>query len=147
MGNSQFVDKCSGWHTLGTATGVGLSTAIGGAIGAEVGEANALDSALTRANAAFPRGIERVETSHWISSFKNTALDGEWNWKEMWGSDHALNDPIRYRFMRRWWKPDNPINNPLVRQWNRMPTWAQASAVGATYGSASALAGRSCGCH
>jgi len=52
LGNSQFVNKCSGWHTLGTVTGIGLSTAIGGALGAEAAEANA--------------GEQVFEFSHWI---------------------------------------------------------------------------------
>lgn len=47
-----------------------------------------------------------------------------WNLKPMWGSEHALVDPQRYRFMKNTWKntPGNEIYSPLSRMLGRMPT-------------------------
>ena len=102
---------------------------------------------MSRANAAFPRGIEWVERSHWIAKLKGTPVDGAWNMQKMWGTDHALADPARYRLMRRWWKADNPLPSALERQWRRIPDYVKGGAGGAAYGGAGAgLAGGDCGC-
>jgi len=121
-GASSMVDECSGWHSTGEWTGVGLSVAIGGAGGLEKGLAKA-------ANA---------EWSHWIpirlrsvpDFIKNSRLNGQY----MNIFEHALNDPYRYRFMPNAWKAANPINPGLLRQLNRMPPWVKGSIAGATYG-------------
>ena len=131
LGNSQFVNKCSGWHTLGTVTGIGLSTAIGGAGGAEAAEANA--------------GEKGFEFSHWMP--------------DRWGGPRSvfngnyvsqkfayLTDFYRYPppagAALRW----GPKLNPALQQILRIPWVYDGAAAGAAYGAGGAMAGRNCGC-
>ena len=133
LGNSQFVNKCSGWHTLGTVAGVGLSTAIGGAAGAEAAEANA--------------GQKGFEFSHWIPD-RWGGPRSIFNGNYVSTVEHALNDPFRYRFMDPAWKALNPMNPAWQQQWNRIPLLLKGAGAGAAAGGASAaLNGRNCGCN
>jgi RHS repeat-associated protein len=142
---SAFVDQCSAAYSAGEWTGIVASTLAGGVTGAG---GRGLQMGMSRANAAFPRGLEWVERSHWIAQLKNTRFDGAWNLRNMWGTEHALADPSRYRFMRRWWKAANPLPGPVSRQIARVPDWARGAAGGAAYGGAGAgLAGAGCGCN
>ena len=50
-------------------------------------------------------------------SIKNRA----WNLRPMWGSEHALVDPARYRLMSAEWKATNPLRSAPLRLWGRMP--------------------------
>jgi RHS repeat-associated protein len=139
------VDKCSSAYSAGEWTGIAVSTVAGGAAGAG---SRGLRMGMSRANTAFPRGKEWVERSHWIAKFKNTPMDGAWNLQKMWGTDHALADPARYRLMRRWWKAVNPLPGPVSRQIARIPDWAKGAAGGAAYGGAGAgMSGGGCGCN
>lgn len=64
-----------------------------------------------RPNVAFPRGVERVDLSHWIPQrlYKGSTL-GEyifnrpWNVTPMWAGEHALIDASRLRLIRLPWK-------------------------------------------
>jgi hypothetical protein len=93
--------------------------------------------ALARRNPSFPRGIERRELSHWLiphrASAPNWLKNGRWNFRPMWGTDHALADPVRHGFLPATWKAANPLPNVLVQFWNRTPAWAQG-AFGGTVG-------------
>jgi RHS repeat-associated protein len=118
----------------GVSGGRGLKGLLGSLFGGGAKEGVKRTSTRVRPNKAFPRGREYVERSHWLiprrSKLPNRIKNGRWNIKEMWGTDHALADPFRYRFMPKWWKAQNPLPNPLTRFWNRTPTWAQAGSIG-----------------
>ena len=96
---------------------------------------------MSRPNAAFPRGVEWVEGSHWIPDrykwVPSAIRDSSANIKLMWGEEHALADPCRYQFLRKWWKTANHLPPVAAQQWNRMPGWAQGAAVGGAYAGAS----------
>jgi len=129
LGNSQFVNNCSGSHTLGTVVGIALSTAIGGAAGAEAAEANA--------------GREGFEFSHWIPDRMGgprSILNG--NWVSI--AEHAVNDPFRYKFMPAAFKALNAMNPAALQQWNRIPLLLKGIAVGAAFADASASRGSGC---
>jgi len=78
-----------------------------------------------RPNAAFPRGREYKELTHAFiprrASVPNFIKNSGWNLREKWGTNHALSDPSRYRFMPRSWKNSNPPPGPVRRTWSRMP--------------------------
>jgi len=134
-GANSAVDKSSSTYMAGTCTGVAWEVAFGAAGGARAAAGRGLARGMSRANPAFPRGIEWVERSHWIPKrwLPNSMKWAQWNTKPMWGSEHAACDPLRYRFMKSWWKDLNPPSSALVRQWTRMPGWAQGAAVGGAY--------------
>jgi len=120
-GASSVVNTRSISYRAGEVTGIGLTTAIGGAAGAEASEANA--------------GKEGFEFSHWIPN----RLGGPRSvWNGNWTSieEHALNDPFRYRFMPRAWKAVNSINPTLLQQWNRIPLLFKGASLGLAYGTA-----------
>jgi RHS repeat-associated protein len=137
MGYDNVVDHRSGWYHGGEAFGLLHSIAIGGAW--RSARAPNLAMGMSRPNPAFPRGIEWVERSHWIPNrYLPQWLSWQrWNLKLMWGSEHALIDPFRYRMMPRWWKAANPMPPWYVQQWRRVPYWAQGSLGGLGYGGAS----------
>ncbi|MFQ3649983.1 MAG: RHS repeat-associated core domain-containing protein [Gemmataceae bacterium] len=137
MGYDNVVDHRSGWYHGGEAFGLLHSIAIGGAW--RSARAPNLAMGMSRPNPAFTRGIEWVERSHWIPNrYLPQWLSWQrWNLKLMWGSEHALIDPFRYRMMRRWWKAANPMPPWYVQQWRRVPYWAQGSLGGLGYGGAS----------
>ena len=150
LGVNDGVDQNSGWYHGGEAAGVAQSIAMGSA---EAEGANVLRVGMSRPNPIFPRGVEWVERSHWIPKrwLPDSLKDAAWNMKRMWGTDHALADPMRYRFMRRWWKAQNPLPNNAIRQLNRVPDWAAGGSAGALYGAASkawnGVVGKSGNCH
>lgn len=125
---------------------VGVSMLLG-TVGGEFGVIADADSGLavgmSRANAAFPKGTEWVERSHWIPKRWGGPMS-KWNIKLMWGTDHALADPMRYQFMRRWWKVANELQNPLTRLWNRTPGWFKGAVAGGATGAATGSG--ECGC-
>ena len=94
---------------------------------------------LSRPNIAFPRGLEVVERSHWIPKrmLPPSLQWANWNIKLMWGSQHALVDPGRYRFLPKWWKTANPMLPRVTGMWIRMPNWVQGSLLGSAYGASS----------
>jgi hypothetical protein len=49
----------------------------------------------------------------------------------MWGTEHALADPVRHQFLPRPWKQANPLPGSLNRFWKRTPTWARVAGAGA----------------
>jgi RHS repeat-associated protein len=77
-------------------------------------------------NRAFPRAKEYKELTHVFipkrSPVPNFIKNSGWNLCEKWGTNHALSDPSRYRFMPRWWKAANPLPRAPVRAWRRL--WA-----------------------
>ncbi len=132
-GASSVVNKCSGWHSAGTVAGIALTTAIGGAAGAEAAEANA--------------GEKGFEFSHWIPD-RVGGPRSIFNGNYVSTAEHALNDPFRYRFMDPAWKALNPMNPAGQQQWNRIPLLLKGAGAGAAAGGASAaLNGRNCGCN
>jgi len=137
LGVDTVVDYESGWYKGGEWTGLAHSTLMGGATG---WARNSVLRGLSRANPAFPKGREFVEASHWFPAryhwlpawFRNSAL----NLKYMWGTQHALCDPYRYRFMRGWWKRvHKPYPNWLGIIY-RTPSSVSGAGVGAAYGGA-----------
>ncbi len=95
-----------------------------------------LKKGMSRPNPAFPRGKEWVEMSHWIPdrALPEGLKDAGWNLKPMWGTDHALADPHRYRFLPKWWKAENPMPSRLTQQLNRIPNGVQGVGAGAASG-------------
>jgi len=83
-----------------------------------------------RPNTDMPRGREYMELSHtYISNngaigkhIPDSIKNRGWNLNPMWGSEHALVDPHRYRFMKGTWKDVNEIYSPAMRMLGRMPT-------------------------
>ena len=97
-----------------------------------------------RLNPHMPRGREYMELSHTYIS-QNGAIgklipdwikNRGWNLKPMWGSEHALVDPLRYQFMTRAWKATNEIYSPWMRMLGRMPTSHKVGAGGVVVGGA-----------
>jgi YD repeat-containing protein len=129
LGNLAYGYDNASWHTLGTVTGIGLTTAIGGAARAEAAEANA--------------GKEGYEFSHWIPDRMggpSSIFNGNYVSEEM----HYLTDPFRYP---SGWPAYGPKLNPALQQLLRIPYVYDGAAAGAAVGGASALAGRNCGCN
>ena len=130
-GASSVVNKCSGWHTAGTVAGIALTTAIGGAAGAEAAEANV--------------GREGFEFSHWIpdrmggprSIFNGNFVSQKFAY---------LTDFYRYPppagAALRW----GPKLNTGIQQILRIPRVYDGAAAGVAYGAGGAMAGRNCGC-
>ena len=105
------MNKCSGWHTFGTVSGIALSTAIGGAAGAEAVEANA--------------GREGFEFSHFIPTRMGgprSIFNGNFVSEEF----HYLTDIYRYP---SGWQAWGPKLAPGLQQVLRIP-WAYLSYVG-----------------
>jgi RHS repeat-associated protein len=135
------LDKSSGAYGLGGKAGMAHSFAMGGA-GAVRASGSFRSSQWFRSQNKTPLhhpgvagGKDFWERSHWIfprrSSapdwLKNSALNIKW----MRGSEHAMADPARYRFVKKWWKAQNPLPHPLVQFWNRTPGYVQgAPAIG-----------------
>ena len=104
MGTNGAVDKCSGAYSAGELAGVGYDIAQGGAIGWQVAGA---------------KGVGK-EFSHWIPN-RMGGPRSKWNGNFVPTATHALSDPYRYRFMPRAWKAENPMPNPAMQQWVRIP--------------------------
>lgn len=129
LGNSSVIDSCSGWYTAGNLAGIALTTAIGGAAGAEAGAARA--------------GEPYIEFSHWYPQRwggPRSIMNGNY----VTPVEHALNDPYRYNFMPRPWRDANPMNPAWERQWNRIPKALKGAAAGAAAGAASGANRCSC---
>lgn len=88
-----------------------------------------------RANSFFPKGAERIELSHWFpkrwTRWADSIFDRPWNLRPVWGTEHALIDASRYRFMPGAWKNVNPAFGKFTSFAKLMPEWAR----GAIYGS------------
>jgi len=88
-----------------------------------------------RANPSFPKGIERIELSHWIpkrwTRWAASFFDRPWNLRAVWGAEHALIDGKRFGFMGRAWRTANPAYGKFASSARLMPEWARD----ATYGS------------
>jgi len=91
-----------------------------------------------RPNPVMPRGREFMELSHtyipdngWGSVIPDTIKNRGWNLRPMWGSEHALVDLQRYRFMPPTWRTANPLPGPAARLWGRMPVTHRTTAVAA----------------
>lgn len=127
-GNSSVLNPCSGWRTAGTVAGIALTTAIGGAAGAEAATANA--------------GRAGYEYSHWIPA-RMGGPRSVFNGNYVSQRYHYLTDPYRY--------PPGSANwgdklNPAMQQLLRIPWVYDGAAAGTAAGGASAMNGRSCGC-
>jgi hypothetical protein len=116
MGTDDVVDRCSGSYSAGGWAGVAWEIAMGGSTGGR--------SMVKKAG---------TEWSHWIPNrygrvpafVRSSRLNG--NFRSV--TDHALNDPFRYRFMPSAWKDVNGINPALRRQINRAPDWLKGGAL------------------
>lgn len=128
-GASSVVNNCSGWHKLGTVTGIALTTAIGGAAGAEAAEANA--------------GKKGFEFSHWIPD-RMGGPRSIFNGNNVSSEMHYLTDPFRYP---SGWPAWGPKLNPALQQLLRVPYVYDGAAAGAAVGGASALATKRCDCN
>jgi hypothetical protein len=137
LGVDSVVDYSSSWYRGGEWTGLAHSTFMGAAGGFA---RNSALRGLRRPNPAFPRGTEYVEGSHWIPARYHWVpawiRNGPLNIKYMWGTQHALCDPYRYKFMPRWWKDANkPYPNWLGVVY-RTPSSVSGACGGAVYGGA-----------
>jgi RHS repeat-associated protein len=145
-----------GWGLVNSALAVSdvfLVKAIATGVAKGLGK-GALKMGMSRPNPAFPRGIEWVERAHfvpnrWIPDSLKGVGWSKWNTKLMWGSDHALADPKRYQFMRRWWKANNPMPHGVSRFFNSIPERLQVLGLGSVYGAgraANTSRDPDCGC-
>ncbi|NJL29610.1 MAG: RHS repeat-associated core domain-containing protein [Thermoanaerobaculia bacterium] len=126
MGVEHVVDRCSGLYTGGKIFGVGVSLALGAGIGSRLAS----------------RAEQGLEWSHWIpqrytSPVPGSIVNSPLNGRFLTPVQHALNDPLRYRFAPKAWKELNPINPFWKRHWNRAPEWFKGGAAGGAYGGAS----------
>ena len=125
------VNTNSGYYTAGEWTGTAISTATGVAGGIRAAGTKAVGK----------------EFSHWIpdrilkktgSDFvRNTFGKSIFNGNYVTESAHALSDPLRNRFMSSAWKKLNPLHNPLMRQWERIPNLYKGALAGFSYSMAS----------
>jgi RHS repeat-associated protein len=145
MGTNDLVNKCSGFYTLGEAAGIALTTALGGAAGAEAAGARA--------------GKAGYEFSHWIPArvfrptsqsyspivdnlfgwAENTSLNGNYVSQEF----HYLTDAFRYP---SGWQGFGDRLPAAWQQLGRIPWVYWGGAAGAAYGGASIATGSKCGC-
>ncbi len=116
------------WGSVAISAGLG---ALGGGIGSgslvrQAGKewSHWIPSRFSNPNSKYYQGLPR-----WLTE---NGLNGNF----VSPVQHALNDPFRYRFMPRAWKDLNPINNPWLRQFNRIPDWLKGSFIGGLLGSA-----------
>lgn len=124
---TEYTDPCSSSYRVGEWLGVGALAVAGGGAG------------LRAAGEAGPG----LEFSHWIPK----RLGGPrslWNGNFVTTERHALSDPYRYRFMKAWWKDENPMPNMLLQQFERIPNVYKGTALGAAAG---AIGMKSCGCN
>jgi hypothetical protein len=132
-GASSVVNKCSLAHKVGSGLGIALSTAIGGALGAEAASANA--------------GRKGFEFSHFIPARwggPRSIFNGNYVSEEL----HYLTDPFRFPApagaAQRW----GPKLNPILQKILRIPLIYPGAAAGAGLGTASGLGPQSnCGCY
>ena len=104
-GGSSVVDKCSLYHKLGTGVGIAVTTALGGAAGAEAAEANA--------------GRKGFEFSHWIPDRMGgprSIFNGNYVSRKL----AYLTDPYRY-------PPGRCCATPGAETKSRSPTDSQNS--------------------
>lgn len=139
IGVDDVVNRKSVTYAAGEVAGVGLSVATGAAGALRYGSSAALGMGMARPNAAFPRGIEWVERSHFIPKrwLPQSLQKASWNLKRMWGTDHALADPMRLRLLKRPWKSTMEPLDPVRRVWARLPNWMQGAGGGGAYGGSS----------
>jgi hypothetical protein len=115
------IDKCSGAYSAGEWAGIAASFATGFAGGVR---------------AAGTKGAGR-EFSHWLPNRlggPRTIFNGNY----VSAATHARSDPYRYNFMSKAWKENNPMYNPFVQQWVRLPNVYKGTAAGGAYGAAGA---------
>jgi RHS repeat-associated protein len=87
-----------------------------------------------RPNSLFQGGVETIELSHWWSqkSTKGASsfFDRPWNLRAVWGTEHGLMDPSRYKTMLRSWKAVNKPLGKFTSAAKLMPEWALESLYG-----------------
>jgi hypothetical protein len=79
------------------------------------------------------------EFSHWIPR-RFGGPRSIFNGNFVTTAEHALTDPFRYRFMPRAWKAGNPMMNPAMQQWLRIPKIYKGLGTGVGAGAASGYA-------
>ena len=107
------VNKCSLTYNVAEWIGIGYGFVAGGAAGWSTAGQKAVGK----------------EFSHWIPN-RIGGPRSKWNGNFVTARTHALSDPFRYRFMKRSWKPDNPIWPASVRQLVRLPYWITGAGIG-----------------
>lgn len=122
-----------------------IAAMFGGGAGAARTAITGLKLGMSRAAAGFPRGLEWVERSRMIPG-KWGGPHSWWNQRLVWGSEHALIDSARYRFLPVWWKGQHEMLNPLRRFWERLSAPARGAGVGGAIGAGSALSAEDCSC-
>lgn len=126
----------SGYYLAGELAGTATSTVIGGSAGAIRGRQ--LLGQIAKDNQYMARGKEYVERSHWIipqrAKWAGPIRNMDWNIKLMWGSEHAMADPYRYRFLKKAGKVVYTLKDPLTAFWARTPEYFKGGLAGAAYG-------------
>jgi hypothetical protein len=96
----------------------------------------------SKANKAFPRGIERAEDSHFIPRRFSNPKSPDYKGLPKWltenplnktripGEVHAKADPARHRFLKQPWKDDSTPYDPFRKSWYRTPPWMKGGAAG-----------------
>ena len=140
LGADDVVDYGSGAYMGGQGAGFVHSVAMGRGFG--VLRDGRFARGMWRPNSAFPKGKEWIERSHWFSRAKFPQwANSKWNIKPMWGTDHALADEARRRFLKEGWKRLNPLRHPWLQFANRIPRPIGGMIGGAGYGGASIALG------
>ncbi len=162
-GLSDYVDDSSGAYLAGEVAGTlygmalegGAGAAAGAKIGTRIGTKRAAQQGLVkgtwRSNPAFPRGKEWIESSHFIpkrygkpswvpNSVREFVVNSPANQKLMWGIDHALNDPSRFRFLKKGFRDAYTRNDELTSLWNRLPDGITGATIGFLLGAGTGIA-------
>jgi RHS repeat-associated protein len=140
------VNTNSGYYTAGEWTGTAISTATGIAGGIKAAGTKVLAQEANAGLRSVPyaeRVLRQVDFSHWIpdrilkrtgsdfirNTFGKSILNGNYVPKTF----HALTDSGAYRWMPRAWKSANPMLNPILGQYHRIPNIYKGAIVGFSY--------------
>jgi RHS repeat-associated protein len=152
LGNGQFVNRCSGWHTLGTVTGVGLSAAIG----AE-GLPSALSGLSSGAKGAIGEGLSLVENNLAGSTLMGTQVSAEGLglstvFDSVWQSSNGEIYYVESKFGTSGLTAAQGAAANVLGDAYKVERWGYGffgrvgGYLGFGYGAAGATSGLSCGC-
>lgn len=152
-GASCFVNNRSGWHTLGTVTGIGVSTAIGA-----VGLASGLSGLSNSAKGAIGEGLSLGENSLAGSTLLGTQVSGSGMglstiFDSVWESASGETYYVESKFgASGLTAAQRAAANALgdayqVERWDYPFLGRIGGYLGFGYGAAGAMSGQSCGCN
>jgi len=141
MDTNFVVNEDSGYYISGEITGIAVSTAMGSTRGMVVGRR--LQGIKPRPNKFMPYDKECVERSHWIipqrARWAGSIRNMNWNIKLMWGRDHAMADPYRYRPLKVPGKSVYKLKGPWAAFCERTPEYFAGGVYGSLLGTGQAM--------